>query len=148
MPRCSSSAWICWLTADGVTRNSSAAREMLPARATAASQQCYFLDINLAGPLGAGRSVVCGPGGEVIHQAGTSREVIAVQLDLEYLRRCRASGWHGIGMPLMSFRDCAICFPCYRPQRRAAPALKRLGAVRLAAAGSGAARRRKRRSRN
>ena len=122
--------------------------ELAIARATAASQQCYFLDINLAGPLGAGRSVVCGPGGEVIHQAGTSREVIAVQLDLEYLRRCRASGWHGLGQPLKSFRDCALSFPCYRPQRRAAPALKRLGAVRLAAAGSGAARRRKRRSRN
>ena len=122
--------------------------ELAIARATAATQQCYYLDINLAGPLGAGRSVVCGPGGEVIHQAGTTREVIAVQLDLDYLRRCRAHGWHGLGQPLKSFRDCALRFPCYRPQRRAAPALERLGAVRMAAAGTAATDRRRRRSRN
>lgn len=122
--------------------------ELAIARATAATQQCYFLDINLAGSLGTGRSIVCGPGGEVIHQAGSGRELIAVQLDLDYLRRCRAGGWHGLGQPLKSFRDSSVRFPCYRPKRRAAPALERLGAVRLTASGARAPRRRKRGGRN
>ena len=120
--------------------------ELSIARATAASHQCYFVDINMAAPLGAGRSVVCGPGGEVIHQAGSGRELIAVQLDLGYLRRCRASGWHGLGQPLKSFRDCALKFPCYRPNRRPSPSLERLGAVRMAVGVAGASRRRRKRS--
>src|SRR3546814_6706229 len=49
--------------------------ELAIARASAATNQCYFVDINVAGALGVGRSVVCGPGGEVIHQAGSGREV-------------------------------------------------------------------------
>ena len=65
------------------------------ARASAASNQCYFVDINVAGDLGVGRSVVCGPGGEVIHQAGDGREVIAFEVDFTYLRRCRELGWQG-----------------------------------------------------
>jgi hypothetical protein len=35
VPRPTSRVWICWLTAEGVTPSSSAARVMLPARATA-----------------------------------------------------------------------------------------------------------------
>jgi len=137
---------LAWLGAEAIlhpTLTNSIDRdvEVAIARATAATQQCYYLDINLAGALGAGRSVVCGPGGEVIHQAGTAREVIAVQLDLDYVRRCRAAGWQGLGQPLKSFRDSTLKFPCYRPNRRAAPALARLGAVRLAGAQRGALRR-------
>ena len=128
---------LAWLGAEIVlhpTLTSSIDRdvEIAISRATAATQQCYFLDLNMAGPLATGRSVVCGPGGEVIHQAGSGRELIAVRLDLDYLRRCRASGWQGLGQPLKSFRDCTVKFPCYRPGRRAAPFLERLGAVRLA----------------
>lgn len=105
--------------------------ELAIARATAATHQCYFVDINMASPLGTGRSIVCGPGGEVIHEAGSGHELIAVQLDLAYLRRCRASGWHGLGQPLKSFRDCTLKFPCYGPNRRRSPALERLGDLRL-----------------
>src|SRR3546814_8843019 len=36
--------------------------EIAIARASAATNQCYFVDINVAGELGVGRSVVCGPG--------------------------------------------------------------------------------------
>lgn len=117
--------------------------ELAIARATAASHQCYFVDINMAGAFGTGRSIVCGPGGEVLHEAGSGRELIAVQLDLDYLRRCRASGWHGLGQPLKSFRDCDLKFPCYRPNRRPSPALERLGAVRLAKGTARASRRRR-----
>jgi deaminated glutathione amidase len=113
--------------------------ELAIARTNAAVNQCYFLDINAAGAIGNGRSIVCGPGGEVIHQAGSGHELIPVRLDLDYVRDCRARGWQALGQPLKSFRDSRVSFPCYGP-RRNSRALARLGALRV----SGAARRRKR----
>src|SRR3546814_12079939 len=53
--------------------------ELAIARASAATNQCYFVDINVAGALGVGRSVICRPGGEVIPQAGRGREVNALE---------------------------------------------------------------------
>jgi len=105
--------------------------ELAVARTNAVSNQCYFLDVSVAAPLGVGRSIFCGPGGEVIHQAGPAHEVIAVELDLDYLRRCRKSGWNGLGQPLKSFRDSTVKFPCYGPGRRSSPTLERLGPLRL-----------------
>lgn len=87
--------------------------ELAIARASAVSNQCFFVDVNAAGRLGNGRSIVAGPGGDVIYQAGGSREIIALQLDLQYLRRVREEGWHGLGQPLKSFRDSQVRFPQY-----------------------------------
>ena len=87
--------------------------ELAIARASAVSNQCFFVDVNAAGRLGNGRSIVAGPGGDVIYQAGESREIIALQLDLQYLRRVREEGWHGLGQPLKSFRDSQVRFPQY-----------------------------------
>ena len=52
--------------------------ELSIARANAAVNQCYFFDINCAGRLGFGRSVVVSPEGTVIHQAGIGHEIIPV----------------------------------------------------------------------
>lgn len=87
--------------------------ELAIARASAVANQCFFVDVNAAGRLGNGRSIVAGPGGDVIYQAGKSREIIALQLDLQYLRRVREEGWHGLGQPLKSFRDSQVRFPQY-----------------------------------
>lgn len=87
--------------------------ELAIARASAVSNQCFFVDVNAAGRLGNGRSIVAGPGGDVIYQAGESREIIALQLDLQYLRRVREEGWHGLGQLLKSFRDSQVRFPQY-----------------------------------
>lgn len=87
--------------------------ELAIARASAAMNQCYFVDVNVAGELGLGRSIVCGPGGEIIHEAGSGREVITFEVDLAYLRNVRERGWHGIGQLLKSFRDSKIVFPAY-----------------------------------
>jgi predicted amidohydrolase len=87
--------------------------ELSIARASAATNQCYFVDVNVAGELGNGRSIVCGPGGEVIHQAGSGREVIAFEVDLAYLRDVRERGWQCLGQPLKSFRDSKLVFPAY-----------------------------------
>jgi len=87
--------------------------EVSIARANAVINQCYFMDINVAGDYGVGQSVVCGPGGEVIHQAGNGREVILIDVDLEQVRRVRERGWHGTGQTLKSFRDNETVFSLY-----------------------------------
>ena len=74
--------------------------ELAIARANAASNQCYFFDINVTGPLGFGQSIVCGPCGEIVHQAGRGREIMPIEIDLESVRRARRRGWHGIGQVL------------------------------------------------
>lgn len=105
--------------------------EVAIARASATTNQCYFVDINVAGALGVGRSVVCGPGGEVIHEAGSGREVIAFEVDFAWLRRCRARGWNGLGQPLKSFRDGRVVFPAYGAPAAPSPALDALGPLEL-----------------
>jgi deaminated glutathione amidase len=100
--------------------------ELCMARAGAASNQCYVVNINVGAPLGLGKSIVCGPGGEVIHQAGSGHEVFAVELDLDYVARVRRQGWQGLGQPLKSFRDASVAFPAYQPGVRSA-ALDALG---------------------
>lgn len=101
--------------------------EVAIARASAATNQCYFIDVNVAGDLGVGGSVICGPGGEVIHQAGSGREIITVEIDFAYLRRCRERGWQGLGQPLKSFRDNPVVYPAYGAGRADSDALARLG---------------------
>jgi len=95
-------------------------------RASAAMFQCYFFDVNVAGPLGVGNSVVAGPGGELIHAAGGGREIFPLKLDLNVVRDVRENGWHGLGRPLKSFRDSEVVFPPYTAGY-ASEALRRLG---------------------
>ena len=100
-------------------------------RASAAMYQCYFFDVNAGGPLGVGSSIVAGPGGEVIHDAGKGREIIPLRLDLDYVRDLRANGWHGLGQPLKSFRDSDITFPPY-VEGYASESLSALGPLQMA----------------
>jgi len=88
--------------------------ELAIARANAAMNQCYFIDINGAGGQGNGRSIVAGPLGEVLFAAGSGHQVIAVELDLAAVRAARARGAHGLGQTLKSFRERAIDFTVYR----------------------------------
>ncbi len=110
--------------------------ELSIARANAAINQCYFFDINIASPMGLGRSIVAGPGGEVIHQAGHGHEVITVEADLAYVRRVRERGWNGLGQTLKSFRDTPLRFPAYGPDRTSS-ALSALGPLRPPPSGEG-----------
>jgi len=109
---------LAWLGAEAILHPSLTSTidrdaEIAIARASAVTNQCYFADINLAGPLGVGRSVVAGPGGEILHEAGKDREIIVLRLDLEVVRDVRRNGWHGLGQPLKSFRDGSQCYPQY-----------------------------------
>jgi predicted amidohydrolase len=89
--------------------------ELAIARASAVTNQVYFFDINGAGGLGNGRSVVVDPEGRVLHQAGSGREIIPIEVDFEQLRRSRERGLMNLGQPLKSFRDHWRPFPPYQP---------------------------------
>ncbi|PLW83878.1 carbon-nitrogen hydrolase family protein [Kineobactrum sediminis] len=104
--------------------------ELAIARTNAAINQCYFVDINVAGRLGNGRSIVCGPEGNVIHQAGTGYEVITFEADFELVRRTRERGLMGLGQVLKSFRDSPVKFPPYI-EGHSSPALQQLGKLQV-----------------
>jgi predicted amidohydrolase len=89
--------------------------ELAIARATAAQQQCFFFDVNGLGDGGIGRSIVIGPHGDVLHQAGSSDELFPIEIDLSRVRRSREAGLRGLGQPLKSFRDRPVHFPVYGP---------------------------------
>jgi predicted amidohydrolase len=106
-------------------------QERVLAQANAIVNQCYFIDINSAGGLGNGRSILVGPEGEVLHRAGEVNEIMPVILDLERVRRCRAHGIRGLGQTLKSFRDTQVRFPCYDETREGSPSLRALGPLTL-----------------
>jgi predicted amidohydrolase len=105
--------------------------ELAIARTNAATNQCYFLDVNVAGRLGFGQSIVCGPGGEVVYQAGRDREIFPVEVDFDLVRRVRRRGWNGIGQVLKSFRDRAVDFPVCGNRGLEFDALSALGPLQL-----------------
>ncbi len=126
---------LCWLGAEVIlhptmTNTVDRDTELAIARASAAINQCYFLDVCVAGSLGNGRSIACGPGGEVLYQAGMGRDVWALELDLDQVQRTRETGWNRLGQTLKSFRDSRIAFPAYQAGVAPSPALDRYGALR------------------
>lgn len=101
--------------------------EVSIARASAATNQCYFIDLNCSGKLGYGRSAAFGPGGETLHVAGTGREFIALEIDLDLVTTMRERGWQGLGQPLKSFRDTDVRYPTYAPDAHRGGAFAKLG---------------------
>ncbi len=87
--------------------------ELSIAQATAACNQCFVFDINGLGDGGTGRSIVCGPDGRVLYQAGTGPELIPIEVDMERVSRSREHGVLRLGQPLKSFRDRNVHFDIY-----------------------------------
>ena len=104
--------------------------ELAMARANAAVNQLYFLNLNTAGRLGVGRSIAVGPEGEVIHTAGSGRELIHFEMDFARVKRVRERGMYGACQVLKSFRDGPTAFPPYQPGAPASGALEALGPLR------------------
>lgn len=75
------------------------------ARAMATVNQCYFFDVNGLETGGSGESVICGPDGRVLYQAGGNEEIIPIELNMERVTRSRELGVLRLGQPLKSFRD-------------------------------------------
>ena len=89
--------------------------ELAIARASAVTNQVYFFDINGVGDGGVGRSIVCDPSGNIIHQSQVSAEIVPVAVDFALVRREREQGLRSnLGQPLKSFRDRDCAFDVYR----------------------------------
>jgi len=102
-------------------------QELIIAQANAIMNQCYFVDVNGAGQLANGRSIVVGPEGEIVHQSGEVGEQIPFALDLGRVREVRRSGTLQLGQILKSFRDTCVEYPCYRGKYEDSPAMAALG---------------------
>ena len=72
-----------------------------------------MFDITGAGDGGNGRSIIVGPYGDVLYQAGHAEEMVPIEIDLDRVRRSREVGLRGLGQPLKSFRDRGVKFPVY-----------------------------------
>src|SRR5262249_18929653 len=91
--------------------------ELTIARASAATNQCYFFDINGAAGGGVGPSIVIDPSGYVLHEAGGGSALLSIENHLARVRRERATGLRGLGQVLKSFRDRPVEFDVYRREK-------------------------------
>lgn len=105
--------------------------ELSIARTNAAISQSYVFNINVAGKVGKGRSIVVGPDGQVIYQAGETEEIIPLEIDLNHVRRVRERGLLGLGQTLKSFRDSEVVFPPYVEGNANSEALRKLGSLKM-----------------
>jgi predicted amidohydrolase len=110
--------------------------ELSIARATAAMNQMFVVDINGIGDGGNGRSLFVAPSGDVLYQAGSNEELLPIEIDLERVRRSREVGLKGLGQPLKSFRDRAVDFDVYRKGSPTTGYLNTLGSLEKMARGS------------
>lgn len=102
--------------------------ELANAQATAAINQCFVIDINGLADGGIGKSIVCGPDGRVLYQAGVGEELIPLEFDLDRVKRSRESGILRLGQTLKSFRDRNVEFDIYEKGKKF-PYLESLGAL-------------------
>jgi predicted amidohydrolase len=89
--------------------------ELSIARAMASVNQCFLFDVNGLDTGGSGCSIVCGPDGRVLYQAGSTEEIIPIELNIEQVKRSRELGILRLGQPLKSFRDHIGDFAIYQP---------------------------------
>jgi deaminated glutathione amidase len=127
---------ICPTLTNTIDRNA----ELTLAKANAIVNQCYFFNINSIGELGYGQSIVLGPQGDTIYQAGVGREIIPIEIDFQKVRDVRERGLHGLGQTLKSFRDQPISFPVYQ-DRRNQGAFAELGELKVPVSGQKSANR-------
>jgi predicted amidohydrolase len=88
--------------------------ELSMVRAMATMNQCYFFDVNGLDTGGSGKSIVCGPDGRVLYQAGETEEIFPLELNIERVKRSREMGVLRLGQPLKSFRDHIGSFSIYQ----------------------------------
>lgn len=110
--------------------------ELSIARTTAAVNQLYVFDINGVGDGGYGRSIVVGPAGTVLYEAGVGQELIPIEVDLAAVRRERETGIRGLGQVLKGFRDRKVEFSVYRKDTFDHSYLESLGPLKTPSRGS------------
>ncbi|MCB9839208.1 MAG: carbon-nitrogen hydrolase family protein [Phycisphaeraceae bacterium] len=110
--------------------------ELAIARATAATNQCFVVDINGVGDGGNGKSIIVAPSGDVLYEAGSAEEMIPIEIDLDRVSRSREVGLRGLGQPLKSFRDRKVDFNIYHRSKENHRYLDTLGPLVKQARGS------------
>jgi len=88
--------------------------ELSIARAMASVNQCFLFDVNGLDTGGSGCSIICGPDGRILYQAGSTEEIIPIELDISRVKRSRELGILRLGQPLKSFRDNIQDFSIYQ----------------------------------
>lgn len=110
-----------WLGAEVVlnlvkTVGEDRAQELVLARANAIVNQVYFLSLNAAGPVGAGRSSYVDPDGQVLVELPDAEPAVTVlELDLDRVREVRDHGTARLNRLWHQFRpdDAPIPLPAY-----------------------------------
>ena len=110
-----------WLGAEVVlnlvkTVGADRAQELVLARANAIVNQLFFLSLNAAGPVGAGRSSYVDPDGEVIDEVPDAAPAVTIlEIDLDRVRQVREQGSAGLTGPWHQFRpdDPPVYLPAY-----------------------------------
>jgi predicted amidohydrolase len=110
--------------------------ELAIARATAAMNQCFVIDVNGVGDGGNGKSIFVTPTGDILYEAGSGEEMIPIEIDLHRVRRTREVGLRGLGQPLKSFRDRKVEFDVYNRAAENHRYLETLGPLVKQARGS------------
>lgn len=110
--------------------------ELAIARSTAATNQCFVIDINGVGDGGNGRSIFVAPTGDILYEAGSNEEMIPIEIDIERVKRSREVGLRGLGQPLKSFRDRKVDFSVYQRTPENTQYLDTLGPLVKQARGS------------
>lgn len=112
---------LAWMGAEVIvnvvkTTTPDRAQEVVLARANAIVNQVFVVSVNVAGPVGEGRSIVVGPEGEVVAESlDSAPTVLAVELDLDAVPRVQRDGTMGVARPWSQFTkaDEAIQLPLY-----------------------------------
>jgi predicted amidohydrolase len=105
--------------------------ELAMTQATAATNQSYVIAVNASGELGNGQSIVVGPEGNIIYQAGIGVEIIPFEVDFNLVRRNRERGLHNLGQPLKSFANNQIQYSVYEDKTPLNNALKEFGPLAI-----------------
>jgi len=88
--------------------------ELILSRANAISNQAYFINLNGLEHGGNGQSVIIGPEGEIITEAGKDEDILVAKLSRDHLCTIRENGTMGVSQVLKSFRDENVTFSLYQ----------------------------------
>ena len=111
---------LAWLGADTIlnivkTTSPDREQELVLARANAIVNQNVVVSVNCAGPIGRGRSIVVGPEGFVMAEAGLGAETLIATVDSDRIAAIRAAGTMGTNRVWSQFQpgDAEIPLPAY-----------------------------------
>ena len=111
---------LAWMGAEVIiqptlTATADRPQEIILARAAAIANQVYVVNLNAAAPGGTGHSLIAGPEGEVIYQAGQTPVAMTQVLDLDQVTKARRFGTAGLNRLWDQFRatDHPLPLPAY-----------------------------------